>query len=129
MKTTREGLSYYQQLVDDLVERSEGVLANWVVGSGWPDTEDNRAINNFLKTLSREQKKILADMVMQARRGGMHDVLACLSEKMDMDEFRLSEKGVPLPLDPYGGGFHYAFISRLEGDAWPEDADLEATDA
>lgn len=128
METIQEGLVYYQQFVDDLVERGDGALAEWAVGKGWPDTPDNAAINALLRTLTQDQKEVLRNIIQQARRGGMHDVLAFLDEKVAIDELRLTEKGVRYPLDPYGEGFHYAFVSRMEGDAWPEDADLEATE-
>lgn len=129
MDTAQTGLMYYQQFIDGLVERSEGVLAKWVLAGRWPDVEENKAVNDLLQTLSPEQKKTLADMIQRARSGGMHDVLAYMNEEIEIEELRLAKKNVPFPLDPYDSGLHYAFVSRMEGDTWPENPDLEAPGA
>jgi len=113
------GLERYKAFIDGLVARKNGVEAKRIMGKGYPQNEDNKAVNQFLNSLTPEQKAVLANMVQEARTGGIHDTLAYLDEMMDRDGLVLSQDGEAYPHDHFES-MHYDFICRSEGDEWPE---------
>lgn len=56
---------------------------------------------------------------MDARKGGIHDTLAYMNEKMDCDGLVLSQEGKDFPYDSFDS-MNYDFIARCDGDEWPE---------
>ena len=48
-------LELYKAFIDGLVERKDSMMALWVKGDGFPKTEDNKAKNELLATLTPEQ--------------------------------------------------------------------------
>lgn len=114
-----KGLEFYKAFMDGLVRRKAGVEAKWIMEKGYPQIDDNKTINQFLAALTPEQKEILAAMVQEARRGGIHDTLAYMDELMDCEGLVLSQNGEMYPHD-YFDSMHYDFICRSEGDEWPE---------
>lgn len=114
-----KGLELYKAFIDGLVEQKNGVEAKRIVGKGYPQNEDNKAINELLGVLTSEQKEVLAKMVQDARIGGIHDTLAYMDEMMDCDELVLSQEGENYPYDHFES-MHYDFICRCEGDEWTE---------
>lgn len=48
------GLELYKAFIDGLVKRKDGVLGKWIIGKGYPNTDDNKEINVLLKSLSAE---------------------------------------------------------------------------
>ena len=48
-------LERYKAFIDGLVERKDSMTALWVKGDGFPKTEDNKAKNDCLATLTPEQ--------------------------------------------------------------------------
>ena len=63
-------LELYKAFIDGLVERKDSMTALWVKGDGFPKTEDNKAKNDFLATLTPEQKDVLAEMLQDEHIGG-----------------------------------------------------------
>lgn len=112
-------LELYEAFIDGLVNRKDGVEARWIIEKGYPQVEENKAINDFLTTLTDEQKELLARMVQDAREGGIHDTLAYMNEMMDCDGLVLSQEGEVYPYDEFDS-MHYDFVCRCEGDEWPE---------
>ena len=100
-------LELYQAFIDGLVERKDSMTALWVKGDGFPKTEDNKAKNELLATLQDEHI------------AGIHDTLAYINEMMDLDGLELRQDGESIPND-YFESLHYDFISRCDGDEWPE---------
>ena len=47
-------LELYKAFIDGLVERKDSITARWVKGDGFPKTEDNKAKNELLATLTPE---------------------------------------------------------------------------
>ena len=113
------GLELYKDFIDGLVERKDGVLGKWILGKGYPNTDDNKEINEFLSCLSEDQKRVLAQMVYKARLGGIHDTLAYMNEMIDCNGLMLSQNGVEFSYNQFDS-MNYDFISRCEGDEWPE---------
>ena len=112
-------LKLYKAFVDGLVDRKDSMTARWVKGDGFPQTDDNKAKNELLATLPPEQKGVLAEMLQDEHIAGIHDTLAYINEMMDLDGLELRQDGESIPND-YFESLHYDFISRCDGDEWPE---------
>ncbi len=117
-----DALQLYKSFIDEVVNRKEYVCAAWVLeGREFPDVDEtNKKFNQLLSSLTTEEKEMLSHMLQKAYESGIHDLLALLDEKQDLDELVISEKGMVYPHD-YFDSMHYDFICRREGDAWPED--------
>ena len=113
------GLEMYKAFIDGLVERKDSVRGKWILGNGYPNTDENRDINELLSMLSNEQKRIIVQMVIEARESGIHDTLQYMNEMMDCRDLVLSQKGEPYPYDHFDS-MYYDFIARCAGDEWPE---------
>ncbi len=109
----------YKKFIDGLVKKKDGVYSNWVLEKGYPNTEENKNINELLASMSLEQKQILVKMLEDARCGGIHDTLAYMNEMMDNDNLELRQDGVTYPYDRFES-MHFDFICRCNGDNWPE---------
>ena len=118
-KSMNKGLDYYKGFIDGLVKRKDGVDSRRILGKGYPQTEENKALNELLSSLTPEQKSVLARTVQKARDGGIHDTLAYMDEMMDCDGLVMSQNGEVLPYDTFES-MHYDFICRCEGDEWPK---------
>ena len=112
-------LELYKAFIDGLVERKDSMTALWVKGDGFPKTEDNKAKNELLAALTPEQKGVLAEMLQDEHIAGIHDTLAYINEMMDLEGLELHQDGESYPND-YFESLHYDFISRCDGDEWPE---------
>ena len=112
-------LELYKAFIDGLVDRKDSITARWVKGDGFPKIEDNKAKNELLSTLTPEQKDVLAEILQDEHITGIHDTLAYINEMMDLDGLEIHKDGVSLPND-YFESLHYDFISRCDGDEWPE---------
>ena len=107
-------LELYKAFIDGLVERKDSMTALWVKGNGFPKTEDNKAKNDLLATLTPEQKDVLAEMLQDEHIAGIHDTLAYINEMMDLEGLELHQDGESYPND-YFESLHYDFISRCGG--------------
>lgn len=114
-----KALELYKALIDGLAEQKDSVTARWVKEDGFPRTDDNKAKNEFLAALTPEQRVVLAEIIQDEYTAGIHDTLAYLNEKMDLEGLELHQDGEILPNDEFES-LHYDFISRCEGDEWPE---------
>ena len=112
-------LELYKAFIDGLVDRKNSITARWVKGDGFLRTEDNKAKNDLLATLTPEQKGVLAGLLQEEHIAGIHTTLAYLNKMMDLDGLELRQDEVSLPND-YFESLHYDFISRCDGDEWPE---------
>ena len=112
-------LELYKIFIDGLVERKDSMTARWVKGDGFPKTEDNKAKNELLATLTPEQKGIIAKMLQDEHIAGIHTALAYINKMMDLDGLELHQDGEAYSND-YFESLHYDFISRCDGDERPE---------
>lgn len=112
-------LQLYKELVDGLVKIRPGVDVRWITGRGWPDSPENKPINDLLSQLTPQQKEIVAKIAQEARDGGIHDTLAYLDDEL-ANGLRLVNEGVELPISPFES-LHYDWVSRREGDSWPDE--------
>lgn len=112
-------MELYKEFIDGLVERKNSVTARWIRGGGFPQMDDNKAKNNFLAALTPEQREVLVEMIQDEHIGGIHDTLVYINEMMDLEGLELYQDGKSYPND-YFESLHYDFISRCNGDEWPE---------
>ncbi|WP_437877894.1 DUF6547 family protein [Sorangium sp. So ce513] len=113
------GIEKYREFVDELVERREGVLPEWILGKGWPPLPENEQINAFLSRLTADEKEIVARIAREARDDGIHDTLVFLQEQMDLKNLRLIMDGVELPVSPFDTEIFWDWVARADGAPWP----------
>lgn len=114
-----KGLEYYKNFIDGLVERKDGVDRKRILDKGYPNNEENQPYNDLLASLTIEQKEVLANLVQNAREGGIHDTLVYMNEMMDCDGLVLSQNDEIFPYDEFES-MQFDFVCRCEGDEWPE---------
>ena len=117
-------LDQYKLFIDDMVSISDSAIAKWVVEDGFPDLPENAQKNELLKSLSKSQKEVLAEIINDAKSSGIHDVLAYVNEKQNFDEMRIIKNNLELPVEPFNTEMFYDYIARLNGDQWPEQNEL-----
>ena len=116
-------LDLWKSLVDSFAKLHDGAHYQWVVtDASYPRGPGNQQVNRLLAILTDEQRKILAGMLIDARRGGVHDALVTLNDRIALNSGTYSEHGVVMEFQPFGSELYYDYVSRKEGDAWP-DAD------
>lgn len=69
--------------------------------------------------MTSEQREVLAEILQKEYIAGIHDTLAYINEMMDQEGLELQQDGEAYPND-YFESLHYDFISRCDGDEWPE---------
>lgn len=119
MSHSEAGLERYQELIDELVKRREGVLPVWIREKGWPRLPENETVNAFLSKLTSDEKDVVVQMVREARDSGIHDVLVLMQELMDRNGLRLFIDGEELPVSPHGTEIFWDWTSRADGAPWP----------
>ena len=92
-------LELYKAFIDGLVERKDSMTVLCVKGGGFPKTEDNKAKNDLLATLTPEQKDVLAEMLQDEHIAGIHTTLAFINKMMDLDGLELHQDGESYPND------------------------------
>lgn len=110
----------WQSLVDAFAGIDDGVHENWIIERAkYPDVEENREINVFLASLSESQRRVLTNMMVDARHGGIFDAMVVLHERLVFNEGKYSESGVEMAIEPHGYTFFQDYLSRKSGDDWP----------
>ena len=116
-------LQLYKNFIDDLVKQRNDVVAKRVREKMlWPNTaaDDLTRQNKIIKSLSDKDREIIADMLQQAREGGIHDTLVYLSEQINLNGLRIAINGVELPVEPFSEMF-YDWTARCQGNNWPDE--------
>lgn len=119
MNPQQNSLQRYQDFVDGLVKRREGVLPDWIRGNGWPHFPENEQVNTLLSKLTPEEKDAVARIAREARDSGIHDTLVFLQEQMDLKGLRLVMDGAELPVSPHGTEIYWDWGERADGVPWP----------
>jgi hypothetical protein len=113
-------LDVYKNIIDLLVKETVHVGAARHVARGkylGNAPESPEAV--FIKSLSSKQRKLLAKMMFAERTSAVGDVLSNLSWYIDCHEVGLTHRGQPMPTSVWGGGPHFDYQRRLDGDEWP----------
>lgn len=64
--------------------------------TGWLKTEENIKVNEFIGSLSEEQKQLLAQIIQQSRDGGIHDVLVYLNDEINLNGMKLIKNDIEI---------------------------------
>ncbi|MFD1130770.1 DUF6547 family protein [Paenibacillus sp. PDC88] len=116
----KQAVELYKEFIDDLVEIRECVLSEWIKQNSWPNTNENEEINKVLSELSTEQKEVFALIAQSARESGIHDVLVYLTDQISIGGLEIYKNDIKLATEPFDSGMHYDWVSRKEGDIWPD---------
>jgi len=119
-------LEIYKAIIDDLVERSScSVSANLVELSGmlWkgdgPDEPEAKAAFEWVRSLTQDQRRLLAWLLRYERSSNFHDVLAQLEWWITCRDVALTFRHEPLPVN-FAEGMHCDFVGRCTGWEWPK---------
>jgi hypothetical protein len=123
MPSSHRPVDAYKAIVDQLVdETTRSVTQRLVTGRGFfLETSDHAVFNPLVRSLTPEQRRLLGDMLLQERLGGIHDVLAVLTDWMSSDGLAFTFQGEPMPVDLSGMGLHGDLVGRRQGWEWPND--------
>jgi hypothetical protein len=118
----------YKAMIDQLVnETSHGLSERLVLEEGvWTKAPDEEPVNAFVRSLSSEQRQMLARMLRDERTGTIHDVLALLTWWLLARGVGLTFRGEPMPVELSGQGLHGDYIARLDNWPWPKGDDPNA---
>lgn len=113
-------LDVYKRIIDDLVN-VEPVSARLVREEGLY----NRGLgaetqNDFVRALSEDQRKTLAEMLANVHQQGIGHVLAYLEWWITCHELAITFRGEQLPTG-FAEGILYDWIGRGDGWEWPSD--------
>jgi hypothetical protein len=122
---TDQTVELWQSLVDSFAAIGDGVHRNWIVERGqYPDLPENDAVNSLLSALSAAQRQTLADMLIDARGGGVFDALVVLHDRLALHDATYEEKGIEMKFEPHGYTLYQDFVRRKAGDPWPVARDV-----
>lgn len=112
-------LERYKRLVDGLVDLSGSVTAKRVrSGAGLHTGLPNNALyNELISSLTEKQRDLVAELLDDSRSSGIHDFFVFL----DSGGYQLETEGIRIPQNPFGTELCFDYISRKEGDPWPDE--------
>ena len=121
MDTPTTSLAAYKAIIDQLVAetRCGGAGLQITKRSVFSNAPAHREYNDFIRSLSAEQRALLAWMLSDERDGTIHDVLAVLSWWISAREVGLTFRGEPMPTELSGMGLHGDYVGRKDGWEWP----------
>lgn len=115
----------YMGMIDQLVsETRTGGAGFQVIDKGiFSKAPAHRRFNEFIASLSPDQRKLLADMLQDERDGAIHDLLAVMSWWIDCRGVGFTFQGEMMPVDLSGMGLHGDYVGWCDGWEWPKDCD------
>jgi len=115
-------LAAYKELIDQLAsETSHGVTERIVLEKGaFLERSDDAVYNTLLKSLTIEEKGMLARLIHNERISAIHDVLALLTWWINARGLGFTFRGDAMPFDLSGMGLHGDYVGRLDGWNWPD---------
>ncbi len=113
----------YKAIIDELVtETSHGVSEELVAQEGiFSRVPADQVFNAFVKSLSTDQRQMLAQMLHAERTATIHDVLAVWSWWVVAGEVGFTFRGESMPVDLSGMGLHGDYVGRQSDWEWPSD--------
>lgn len=115
----------YKAIIDQLVNetRHYGTAARVSQKGIFSNAPAHGAFNEFIASLSADQRELLSRMLQEERDSAIHDVLAQLTWWIITRGVGLIFKGQPMPVDLSGMGLHGDFVGRRDGWEWPDGSD------
>jgi hypothetical protein len=113
----------YKAIIDRLINETRRLGSSEHVAEGgiFSKAPAHRELNDFVGSLNRSQRELLARMLREERDGAIHDVLAALTWWAISRGVGLTSHGEPMPVDLSGMGLHGDYVGRREGWDWPSD--------
>ena len=124
MSNPSDASNAYRKMIDELVDevRHFGGSSHVTSAKIYSKAPDHSHFNEFIGSLTDDQRQVLAQMLLVERDGAIHDVLAALSWWIDTHDLTMTIDGNELPVDQSGMGLHGDFVGRRDGWQWPDDA-------
>jgi len=112
----------YKAIIDQLVEETSGVAERLLREEGIFSRAPGAKLENaFVKSMTAEQRNLLAEMIHQERIGAIGLVLSTLTWWLLSRDVGLTFHGKPMPFELSGMGIHGDYIGRLNDWEWPEE--------
>ena len=112
----------YKAIIDQLVEQTSGVGEKLIREEGiFSRAAGAKVENAFVKSLTAEQRTLLAQMILDERVSAIGMVLANLTWWLMCRDVGLTFRGKPMPFELSGMGIHGDYLGRLNHWEWPED--------
>jgi hypothetical protein len=113
----------YKAIIDQLVMETRllGPSSHVVENGFFSKAPAHKKFNEYIRSLSMKQKKLLSEMLRTERDGTIHDVLAVLTWWIICRQVGLTFRGLPMPVDISGAGLHGDYVGRREGWDWPTE--------
>jgi len=116
-------LEAYKEIIDDLVGRSASMSARLVRKEAiFSKAPAKDKLNQFVQSLTSEQRIVLADILSQERFGAIHDVLATITWWIDCRDVGFTYRGEAMPVQLSGMGLHGDYVARHDDWEWPKDS-------
>jgi hypothetical protein len=114
-------LEVYKAIIDELVDETRRSGSSESVSDQglFSNAPSHSEFNDFIGSLSRQQRDVLSRMLQEERDGTIHDVLAMLAWWIDCKGVGFTFEGEPMPLDLSGMGLHGDYVGRRDGWDWP----------
>jgi hypothetical protein len=116
-------LEAYKAIIDQLVEEvTPGISERLVREAGiYSKAPGDAAANEFVRSLTVEQRTTLAQMLHEERVGAVFDVLSRLTWWLGCRSVGLTFNGQPMPFELSGEGLHGDYLGRSNGWEWPKE--------
>src|SRR5262249_46186832 len=120
----------YKAIIDQLVEDTSGIAEKLLREEGiWSRAPGAKVENAFVKSLTDEQRDLLAKMVRDERVSAIGTALSNLTWWLLCRDVGLTYRGEPMPFELSGMGLHGDYIGRLDDWEWPDEKTGDATKA
>jgi hypothetical protein len=113
----------YKAIIDQLVDETRLCgFGNQVAEKGiCSKAPAHQEYNDFIRSLTPQQRLLVSRMLQEERDGTIHDVLAMLTWWLEVRDVGLTCQGKPMPVDMSGMGLHGDYVGRREGWEWPNN--------
>jgi hypothetical protein len=111
----------YKAIIDQLVgeTRLYGSCSHVAKSGKYSNAPAHSEYNEFIGSLSPQQRELLARMLQEERDGTIHDVLAALTWWIAARGVGFTFQGKPMPVELSGMGLHGDYVGRRDGWEWP----------
>src|SRR5262245_52433050 len=113
----------YKAIIDQLVNETRlGGFGDRIRRFGvFSKAPADERFNGLIRSLSPENRELLAQMLSEERDGTIHDVLAELTWWITTRDVGLTFRGELMPVERSGMGLHGDYVGRREGWEWPAE--------
>ena len=116
-----KGKEIYKNIIDTLVDKSKScVSADCAIsGKAKGNFEDTEKLNEIFSKLSTDERKVLAQYLLETYADGIYDALCEIEWYIDCKNMKITVEGEELPTTAFEG-LGNDFIGRINGWEWSE---------